>query len=245
MFDNLVESSVNRRHTKAGPLFGLTLAVYVVIFITIVWAGIMFFDPRLNESMDVVTLVAPPPPPPAAPPPASSAPKVVPKVVMADPNQFVAPKTIPKEIPKDIPRYNAADFNTGTSGGVPGGVPGGTGPAGPPPPPPPPPPPAKKEEPPPPKQVARSEGVIRGNAIHLITPPYPPLARTARQQGKVEVEITIDEQGNVISAIAKSGPPLLQAAAVQAARGSKFRPTLLSGVPVKVTGVLTYNFNLQ
>ena len=35
---------------------------------------------------------------------------------------------------------------------------------------------------------------------------------------------------------------VLRAAAVQAARSSKFSPTKLSGQPVKVTGVIVYNF---
>jgi protein TonB len=60
--------------------------------------------------------------------------------------------------------------------------------------------------------------------------------------GTVTVQVTIDESGNVVAAQAVSGHPLLQAAAVAAARQAKFSPTLLSGKPVKVTGVLTYNF---
>jgi len=39
-----------------------------------------------------------------------------------------------------------------------------------------------------------------------------------------------------------SGHPLLRAAAVAAARGARFSPTKLSGQPVKVSGVITYNF---
>jgi len=39
-----------------------------------------------------------------------------------------------------------------------------------------------------------------------------------------------------------SGHPLLRGAAEQAARGARFSPTLLSGQPVKVSGVITYNF---
>jgi TonB family protein len=58
------------------------------------------------------------------------------------------------------------------------------------------------------------------------------------------VQIKIDERGCVISARAVSGHPLLQAAAVQAARQACFTPTRLSGQPVKVTGVILYNFML-
>jgi TonB family protein len=60
--------------------------------------------------------------------------------------------------------------------------------------------------------------------------------------GQVTVQVLIDENGNVISASAASGHPLLRAAAVNAARASKFSPTKLSGQPVKVNGVIIYNF---
>jgi protein TonB len=73
-------------------------------------------------------------------------------------------------------------------------------------------------------------------------PVYPAIAQSAKVTGRVDVQITIDEEGNVISAAAVSGHPLLRAAAVNAAKEAKFSPTRLSGQPVKVTGVLVYNF---
>ena len=56
------------------------------------------------------------------------------------------------------------------------------------------------------------------------------------------VQVLIDESGRVVSASAVSGHPLLRAAAVSAAQGARFSPTLLSGQAVKVSGVITYNF---
>ncbi|HVE57705.1 MAG TPA: TonB family protein [Pyrinomonadaceae bacterium] len=85
-------------------------------------------------------------------------------------------------------------------------------------------------------------GVINSKATNLVKPPYPAAAKAVRASGAVNVQVTIDEQGNVISASAVSGHPLLRAAAVQAARASTFSPTLLSGQPVKVTGIIVYNF---
>ncbi len=90
-----------------------------------------------------------------------------------------------------------------------------------------------------------SGGVLNGKAISLPKPPYPAVARAARASGTVTVQVTVDESGKVISARAVSGHPLLQQAAVQAAYGAKFSPTQLSGQPVKVTGVITYNFVLD
>ena len=76
-------------------------------------------------------------------------------------------------------------------------------------------------------------------------PEYPEIAKRAHAAGSVTVEITIDETGNVISAHAVSGHPLLQAAAVTAARQASFAPTRLNGEPVKVAGLLVYNFVAQ
>lgn len=87
--------------------------------------------------------------------------------------------------------------------------------------------------------------VIASKAINKPAPPYPAIARIAKIQGPVSVQVLIDEGGRVVSAKATSGPPLLQAAAVQAAYSASFTPTLLSKQPVKVTGVIIYNFVLQ
>jgi TonB family protein len=106
---------------------------------------------------------------------------------------------------------------------------------------PPPPPPA----PLPSKGMTVSGGVLNGKAISKPEPAYPQTAKAVHASGMVTVLVTVDESGNVVEASAASGHPLLQAAAVAAARQAKFSPTLLSGRPVKVTGVLTYNFVLE
>ncbi|HEX8189061.1 MAG TPA: TonB family protein [Pyrinomonadaceae bacterium] len=88
-------------------------------------------------------------------------------------------------------------------------------------------------------------GVINGRTVSKPAPPYPLVAKLARARGAVSVRLLVDEQGDVVSAWAASGHPLLQAAAVEAARQAKFTPTTLSGAPVKVTGIITYNFVLE
>jgi len=90
-----------------------------------------------------------------------------------------------------------------------------------------------------------SGGVLNGKAITLPPPGYPAIARAAKASGNVTVEITIDEEGNVISARSVSGHPLLQAAAVTAARQARFTPTKVGGQAVKVNGVLVYAFVAQ
>ena len=89
---------------------------------------------------------------------------------------------------------------------------------------------------------AISGGVLNSKAITLPKPEYPTIAREAHASGSVAVQVTIDEEGNVTAAKAVSGHPLLQAAAVDAARQAKFPPTKLEGRGVKVNGVVTYTF---
>lgn len=90
-----------------------------------------------------------------------------------------------------------------------------------------------------------SKGVINGTATSLPKPAYPPAAKAIRVSGDVSVQVTIDEQGNVISANAVSGHALLKQVSEQAARSAKFKPTLLSNQPVKVTGIIVYKFTAQ
>jgi protein TonB len=87
-----------------------------------------------------------------------------------------------------------------------------------------------------------SKGVVNGSAISLPRPAYPAAAKAVNATGAVNVQVTIDEEGKIISARAVSGHPLLQGSAVAAARQAKFSPTVLSGQPVKVTGIIVYNF---
>ncbi|HYH84566.1 MAG TPA: TonB family protein [Pyrinomonadaceae bacterium] len=93
--------------------------------------------------------------------------------------------------------------------------------------------------------VRLTSEVITSKAINKPAPPYPSIAKQAGIQGPVSVQVLIDEQGRVVSAKATTGHPMLQGAAVQAAYRASFTPTKLSGQPVKVTGVITYNFVLQ
>ncbi|MBV9212002.1 MAG: TonB family protein, partial [Acidobacteria bacterium] len=103
-------------------------------------------------------------------------------------------------------------------------------------------PPAKSA----PKPLLRpiSGGVLNGKAVQLPSPEYPEIARRGRIVGLVTVEVIIDVNGKVISAKPTGGPAMLQQAAAQAAMRARFSPTTLSGQPVKVSGVINYNFSL-
>jgi protein TonB len=92
------------------------------------------------------------------------------------------------------------------------------------------------------KPVTQSKGVVNGFAIDLPKPVYSPVARAMNLGGVVNVQVLIDEAGNVVSAKAVDGHILFRPEAERAARRAKFKPTLLSDQPVKVTGVIVYSF---
>lgn len=85
-------------------------------------------------------------------------------------------------------------------------------------------------------------GVLNGRAVNLPTPAYPAAAKAMRAAGRVMVQVTLDESGNVMSAKATSGHPLLRQSAEAAARQSRFNPIRVNNQAVAATGVLVYNF---
>lgn len=261
MFDNLVESGSHKQDlSRKGSFLLGTVAIYAVIGISLLVVGILYAPAYLDaQDLELTTLVAPVPVPQQqnepekqqeAKPQNKDQNVDVRKELIADVSESrVAPKEISAKA-SDIPPVRrgvttvlgnessnaAVPINAGPGTGT--GI--GTGPtrvniAEEPPPPPAPTPP----------RAPISGGVLNGKAISLPKPNYPPIARQAHASGTVVVQVTIDENGSVISAHAVSGHPLLQAVAVAAARGARFSPTKLSGQPVKVTGVITYNFVAQ
>lgn len=262
MFDNLVESSSHKDDlARKGSFIGVTALIYGVLMVTFFVAGIYWYDARLGEmELELTTLVAPVPVPQQQKEPEQ---KQEAKPVKVEQNVDVRKELIadvaesrlaPKEVSakaSDVPpvrRGVTTVLGTSDSNAVvamPSGPGSGTvvtaparidiGAE-------PPPPEAPKPTPP---RAPISGGVLNGKAISLPKPAYPPIARAAHASGTVVVQVLIDENGNVVSAHAVSGHPLLQAVAVGAARQAKFSPTKLSGQPVKVTGVIQYNFVAQ
>jgi periplasmic protein TonB len=274
MLDQLVESkSHSSENAKRSGFLLTTFVIVTAVFLGgLVYSLFAKELGTSDEGLELTTLVAPPLPEEAPPPPPEPETKpekqtvtketdvTIVKEAFASIDQTRTPPEDTKGRADVMPvrageKFKIGDVNqraAAPSTGVERGTGGGTGIASGPPqqiqdeeePP----PPVKKETPkptPPPVPKVISKGVINGSAISLPKPPYPPAAKAVRAAGTVSVQVTIDENGNVISASAAGGHPLLQQAAVSAARQAKFKPTLLSGVPVKVTGIITYNFVAQ
>ncbi len=269
MFDTLVESG---SHTddiaRKGSFFLGTFVVYGIILVGLSVLSIYLYNVNLPDpSLELMTMVAPVPAaapevkvePKAETKPQKDAPQVSerPEISVIAPPTMLKNTEVAKAETKEIAptirnvvignetRDAAVPITSGPIGPVTTGPP--SGPVGPvvkevddaPPPPP------KPTPEPPKKNVTISGGVLNGKAISKPPPAYPAIAKAARASGAVNVQITVDESGRVVSAVPVSGHPLLQQAAAQAVRGWRFTPTLLSGQPVKVTGVVIVNFTLQ
>ena len=269
MFDTLVESGSHSDDlARKGSFFLGTMVVYSIALVAIAVISVYVYNDSIPDpSLELLTLVAPAPmeqqeqvKPKEEPKPASEQQKaVVTRTEISVIAPVVKSQEVAKETTKEVARDMSKFINKGTEdSGVSSSAPPvnthfaegtareGSNAAGPavsggeePPP-----PPAPKPTPEPRKTIV-SGGVLNGKAISKPSPAYPPIAKAARAAGTVTVQIVVDESGRVISASAVSGHPLLQQAAVAAARQARFSPTLLSGQPVKVSGVITYNFVLQ
>jgi TonB family protein len=70
----------------------------------------------------------------------------------------------------------------------------------------------------------------------FVNPKYPPLAKQARIQGKVDLHLTVNAvTGEVIDATAVSGHPLLKPSAIEAAKQWRFKPNSIGSETVSLT----------
>ena len=261
MFNNLIESSSHAKEFKRrGSFLLFTTATYVVLFAVTGVISIYAYDAHLESQSTELELISYVPPPEAEPPQ-----RDIPNTIPSKPDSNNQPTrsirteridsaTNPNNPPDRIGTVASAvppwrrdsvigDHNVDPpgppQGSRSGGVVGGTGntrveietP---------PPPPAPNPTPSIPK-VLRVSVVLNSRALLLPKPAYPEMAKRIRLQGTVTVQVLIDESGNVVSAKG-SGPPLLIDAAEKAARQARFSPTTISETPVKVSGMITYNF---
>ena len=264
MFSNLIESRSHRSELKRrGSFLLFTTATYAVLLMAAGVASIYAYDAKLTEqNLEIVTLMrlVNMPTAPAsvrAPIRDTSGGTDRENGNIAEREVAVArtddPQIVPEQIssapnlnpPLPTGTYIISGRNRDGGDGAPTvGIPGTGSPLNPKPVAVPleqlPPPPAEK-----PVTTVVRKHVINSEAISLPKPAYPRLAIETRTQGSVAVQVLIDQTGKVISAQVMSGHPVLAAAAVKAAYQARFSPTIIGDQPVKVSGIITYNFVLK
>lgn len=148
---------------------------------------------------------------------------------------FVSPSDAPK--PARVTAIGGA--TGGVIGGMPGGVAGGILGGVPPAPP-----------PPPPQQAGGAPIRVGGNVqesklIKRVDPVYPPLAKQARVEQTVMLEVGVNEQGFVSTVRVIRGHPLLDQAAIDAVKQWVYSPTYMNGAAVPVVATVTVVFSLS
>lgn len=262
MFSNLVESSSHRAELKRRSRFLVfTAATYGLLLVIAGVASVYAYDARLKEQdLDLTVLTFAPPvdpqpvPPPNRIPPSHSAGTTsnvsspIRTILYDSVNNPTNPPTNVSVAAQPIPpappgaKLGTVNVDPPTPGneGVNGGRPSGgtqivtdTEP-----------PPLPKPTPAPPR-VVRAPTVLNSKALSLPKPVYTAIAKASHAQGTVTVQVLIDESGKVVSAKAVNGHPLLILEAQKAAYQARFSPTMIGEQPVKVSGVITYNFILN
>ena len=264
MFNNLIESSSHAQEFKRRGSFVLfTTVTYGLLLLITGVVSIYAYDAHLGQqNLDLEVTLLTPDTLPAAPGPAGPAasgfnrPNPVNTTTDRQPPNATVnmPQAAPNKVSTTpnpyLPPAGVGPFNTIDPNAIGGGPPGPGGPGiGPgnlggrvphvelpdel--------PPVPTPKPAVPK-ILRISKVINNQAILLPKPIYPPIARQTGTQGVVNVQVLIDERGNVISAKAVSGNPLLIIEAQKAAYLAKFSPAFIGEQPVKVSGVISYNF---
>jgi outer membrane biosynthesis protein TonB len=84
--------------------------------------------------------------------------------------------------------------------------------------------------------------IVNGLAIVLPKPDYPQEAKDFCAAGVVSIKVEIDEKGDVISTEAIAGDELLHETSIKAVKKAKFKVTGYGGLPIKVRGIVVYNF---
>jgi protein TonB len=80
--------------------------------------------------------------------------------------------------------------------------------------------------------------------IASVDPVYPEIARAARKEGVVILEVVIASDGRVDAVRVLRGVPMLDQAAVAAVQQWRFEPARLNGQVVPVVMTVTVNFQL-
>jgi TonB family protein len=86
--------------------------------------------------------------------------------------------------------------------------------------------------------------MIQEHTDHRVFPVYPPIAKAARVQGTVVLELRIGVAGTIESIKVVSGPAMLQQAAIDCVKRWSFHPFEKDGVPAIATGQYNIIFTL-
>lgn len=247
MFETIVNRSAeNPRNRWATTAISAAVHLSVLFAIAIVtlYATDSLPEPR---TMMVFVAGAPIPPPPPAPPMAEVAPKPAARPVVravepvrAVPMVATPVVAAPLEAPVGIAAETGleagagttvqAGFESGVTGGVVGGIAGGF----------------DTEMAPPPAEPVRVGGSVKAPRLLVRVPPdYPAMAASAQMEGRVILEATVDEKGNVDDVRVLRSHAIFDEAAMEALKQWRYEPLVFNGRPTPFVLTVTLSFNLN
>jgi periplasmic protein TonB len=244
--DRQLFSQTSRVSTRRNGAVPVSVALHVIAIGSAVFASAAMMPalpavepPPPNIPVvfvpQAVRVEPPPPPPPKgqpkAGPPRKAAgppPPAVPVAVAPLPNlENVADieDIVDSETPVSLTGSGASNtppcVGCAEGPGTPDGVVGGTGP------------------------IRVHTGIDAPARIHFVEPRYPPVAITARVQGRVTVDCVIGPDGKVYEARVLEGNVLLQRAALDAVRQWRYTRPRLNDTPISVLLTVTVDFQLR
>ena len=215
---------------------GVSIVIHVVVIAVVSYLQV--FDagllptPRSALAFEPIAVVAKDIPLPPAPRSVST-----PAPTSANAAPITAPSAVAPETGHENDRADPTWQNIERVDGGTGTIPG-LGVVAPPPQPPPPPPPA------PAKPVPVGGDIRRPVKTVNVDPVYPDIARAARKEGIVILEVVIGTDGRVESVRVLRGAPMLDQAAVAAVQQWRFEPARLNNQVVPVVMTVTVDFHL-
>ncbi len=235
-FDQVLVSTPRRRSRPWVTAGSVVLHALVLGVICVLPLTAAFSLPDIKTPLPPLMMASAmplPPEPPAVPEQTSPVPQV---------NPHAAPLTSPDTVTDEVPRPAISAMPP-----VPGGLPGvGTGATytgllgpkhfG----------NALPDPPRPPEQPRRvGVGIQAPQRIVYKAPVYPQVAVSARIEGVVILEATIDAQGVVQDVKVLRSLPMLDRAAIEAVQQWRYQPTRLNGQAIPIIMTVTVNFSLR
>jgi periplasmic protein TonB len=227
-------------------LIGVSVGVHVALVLAL--GEVRVDEASAATPIEIAEVAAPAPPPPPPPEPAVVAPPPEPA---PEPERRRAPPPAPAQVaapapaPPSTPSFDAVpDFGLALDGAVGGG--GLAVPVRAPQPVAAPPRVTKELAPAPPRRAPADcdEPATKPKPVAVPQPVYTDAARAAKVEGRVRVELTVDETGRVVDVKVLQGLGHgLDEAALSAARSATFTPAQRCGRPVRATFTIAMRFS--
>jgi protein TonB len=263
MLDQLLVGEPRLDGHRSWATVSVSLAIHLLIFGCASLAALLAVGPIQEPDLRLISIQLRPPRPPvaAAPLPTAGAASRSQDLEKKEqiPREDLPEMIQPEKIPEVIPAFEESEeegwedgFKDGISGGVPGGhrdgIPGGHRdgvPGG--------------EVGGDPNGIPWGLGsdsrnsqpkyltgeILKPERIVYVEPGYPRMARAARAEGRVILEIIVNTGGDVESVRILSSHPLFDGAAIDAVRQWRYAPALQNGTPVKVYMTVIVDFKLE